>query len=112
MPGQSIIETKVTPVNLNAKAGNGTVATGSYTLLVPANPKRRWFAVTVPTTGQETLIVLPRSGDLVEFGQLYLPPGGSLVLSMSGDMPWQGIVLATGLTANSYVYWTEVEDYP
>lgn len=109
---QSIIETKVTPVNLNARAGNGTVPTGSYTLLVPANTKRRWFAVSVPITGQETLIVLPREGSMTAFGQIYLPAGGSLVISMSGDMPWQGSILATGLTANSYVYWTEVEDYP
>lgn len=108
-----IIQTPpVSPAYFNARAGNGSVPTGSYTLLVPANTKRRWFVVTVPSSGADTLIVLPRTGDLSEFGQIFLAPGGSLVLSMSGDMPWQGIVLATGLTATTYVYWTEVEDYP
>lgn len=100
---------------LNARSGNGAVPTGSYTLLVPANPKRNWFVVTVPNSEPDAMLVvlalsMPASG--VDFSNIYLQSGASLVLSMTGDMPWQGAIWATGASADSACYWSEVEDYP
>jgi len=100
---------------LAARSGNGAVPTGAYTLLVPANTKRNWFVVTVPITeADEMLLVLSLAepGTGIEFTNIYLAPGMTAVLSMTSDMPWQGAVWATGLTADSYCYWSEVEDYP
>lgn len=107
---------KVPLLYLHARAGNGAVPTGSYTQLVPENFKRRWFSVTVPETEtDECLIVLSRHYPALagtEYGQIYLASGMTVIFSMSGDMPWQGHIYATGLTADTYVYWTEVEDFP
>lgn len=111
---------KVEKLFLRARSGNGAVPTGSYTLLVPNNNKRRWLSITIPpatdptAAGLATLIVLPMIGGVTgdTYGQIYLDAGSSVILSMTGDMPWQGSVLATGLAGASYVYWTEVEDYP
>lgn len=100
---------------LHARSGNGAVPTGSYTLLVPNNPKRNWFEVSVPTTEVDAMLVvlareLPASG--IEFANILLESGESVILSMTGDMPWQGAIWATGLSADSSCYWSEVEDYP
>jgi hypothetical protein len=107
------VPVKIDPVYLHARSGNGAVPTGSYTLLVPANPKRRWFVVTC-TDADAMLVVLcrelPASGR--EFSNLYLAQGGSVVLSMTGDMPWQGAIWATGASADSACYWSEIEEYP
>jgi hypothetical protein len=84
-------------------------------LLVPANPTRHWFVVGVPLTEADPLLlVLSQSapGTGVEFTNIYLAPGMSAILSMTGDMPWQGAIWATGLGADSSCYWSEVEDYP
>lgn len=100
----------------NAKSGNGAVPTGSYTLLVPANFKRRWFAVTVPSTEvYSMLLVLNRTGSFSSadsYTNILVEPGSSVVLSRTGDMPWLGAIYATGLSANTSCYWSEVEDYP
>ena len=105
---------KVEKYDLRSRAGNGAVATGSYTQLVGANPRRRWFAVAVPITEADPmLLVLPSEAGAPagsEYGQIYVAPGASVVLSMSGDMPWQGVILATGYLAASYCFWTETED--
>jgi len=104
------------PVNrvyFNARSGNGAVPNGSYTLLVPANPKRRWFCVTVTDADAMLLVLareLPASGR--EFSNIYLASGVTCVLSMSGDMPWQGAIYATGAAADSACYWSEIEEYP
>lgn len=103
------------PITLEARAGNGAVPTGSYTLLVPANPKRRWFLVKVPTTEADAmLLVLSRSepSASVPFANILLESGDAVVISMNGDMPWQGAIWATGLSADSSCYWSEIEDYP
>lgn len=99
---------------LRAKSGNGAVPTGAYTLLVPENWKRRWFAIKVPLTEADDLLVVLANGQpgVVPYGQIQLSPGDSAVFSMSGDMPFQGAIYATGTTADSYCYWTEAEDYP
>lgn len=99
--------------NLEARAGNGAVPTGSYTLLVTTNYKRRWFSCQVPITEPDAMLLvfskdLPGIGN---FGQMLIEPGGSIVLDVT-TMPWQGAIYGTGLTANSYCYWTEVSDYP
>ena len=106
---------KVKELYLHARSGNGAVPTGSYTLLVTANPKRRWFVCQVPSTEADSLLlVLSRAepGTGIEFTNILIEPGGSAVLSMSGDMPWQGAIWATGLSADSSCYWSEAEDYP
>lgn len=107
---------EVKRIYLNGRSGNGAVPTGSYTLLVPANPKRRWFTIAVPLTEADPLLVVlsrenPDNAG-AEFTNIYMAPGMSVVLSQSGDMPWQGMILATGLGADSSCYWSEVEDYP
>lgn len=115
MPFQpQIPDSKVRMQELNARAGNGAVVTGSYTLLVTNNFKRRWFSAQVPKTEADSLLLVicrgvPGVGD---YGQLLIEPGGSIVLNQGSDMQWQGPIYATGLGADSYVYWTEVEDYP
>lgn len=101
---------------LHARSGNGAVPAAAYTLLVPANPKRNWFVVTVPPTEPDGLLLvlcreMPAAG--VEFSNIYLATGASAVLSMSGDMPWQGAIWATPVAAaDSSCYWSEAEDYP
>jgi len=109
------IESKVMPLYLNGRSGNGAVPTGAYTFLVGENFKRRWFALTVPLSEPDPLLlVLARSipGAPAEFTNIYVATGSSVILSMSGDMPWQGPIYATGLAAESYCYWSEAEDYP
>ena len=101
-------------LNLNARSGNGAVVTGAYTLLVSANYKRRWFSCQVPKTEADSLLLVfsrgvPGAGD---YGQMLIEPGGAIVLDGIGGMPWQGSIYGTGLSADSYCYWTETEDYP
>lgn len=100
---------------LHARSGNGAVPTGSYTLLCPANPKRNWFVVHVPSTEPDSMLLvlareMPASG--VEFTNILVESGAGVVLSMTGDLPWQGAIWATGLSADSSCYWSESEDYP
>lgn len=102
-------------LTLQPRSGNGAVPTGSYTLLVPANPKRNWFEVCVPDDeADDMLLVLSRSepGAGIEFTNILLHPGDRAILSMTGDMPWQGAIWATGRTADSSCFWNEAEDYP
>lgn len=99
--------------NLEARSGNGAVPTGSYTLLVTTNYKRRWFSCQVPITEADSMLLvfskdIPGAGN---YGQMLIEPGGSVVLDMV-TMPWQGSIYGTGLSADSYCYWTEVSDYP
>ena len=100
---------------LKARSGNGAVPTGSYTLLVPANPKRNWFCVTVPPSEPDAMLLvlaLEMPSGTTEFSNIYIASGASVVLSMFGDMPWQGAIWGTGASADSACYWSEVEDYP
>lgn len=101
-------------MELNARAGNGAVPTGVYTLLVPVNYKRRWFSIQVPTTEADSLLLVITRGEpgVGDYGQMIVEPGQPIVLSQTNGMPWQGAVWATGTTADSYCYWTEVEDWP
>ena len=106
---------KVKASYFNARSGNGAVPTGAYTLLVPANPKRRWFSCQVLSSEPDALLLvlsISQPGATVEFTNIPIESGGSVVLSYSGDMPWQGAIWATGLAADSSCYWAEVEDYP
>ena len=106
----------VEKLTLDPSYGNGAVPTGSYTRFVGDNYKRRWFSITVPPTEADSmLLVLAREADFVSnlnYAQIYMAPGTSIVLSMSGDMPWQGAIYGTGVVGDSYCYWSEVEDYP
>lgn len=112
---QGIIEpAPISGTYFTGHSGYGSVPTGTFTLLRPVNLKRRWFNVVCPIdqTTEPCRITLPRSSDLTDYAEIVLNPGMSLTLSMSGDMPWQGSILAQGLAATSYVRWTECEDYP
>lgn len=109
------IHGKIKASYTHTRSGNGAVPTGSYTLLVPQNLKRRWFEVTVPKTEADSMLLVlsreqPASGR--EFTNILLESGDSCVLSMTGDMPWQGAIWATGLSADSACYWNECEDWP
>ena len=114
LPSQQVAA-PVAMVNLNGRSNNLACPTGSYVQLVSQNFKRRWLVIKVPITEPDTLVVVlareePAAGR--EFTTILLDSGDSLVLSMSGDMPWQGGVWATGLTADSWAYWSEVEEWP
>lgn len=106
---------KVAALYLNGRSGNGVVPTGAYTQLVAENFKRRWFAVGIPITETDPMLLVLARGQLTaagEFTNIYMAPGMSVVLSQSGDMPWQGPIYATGLGGDSSCYWNEVEDFP
>ena len=93
-----------------ARNGFGDVAFGSYTFLVGENAKRCWVCVTCPdTAAAPMLLCLTQGADVSgQYGLIYLHKGASIILSMTGDQPWQGSLLATGVGAASYCYWTEV----
>jgi hypothetical protein len=109
-----IIDPIVPQTYFTAHSGFGVVGNGSYTNIRPQNQKRRWFYAFVPanSTAEPCRIVLPRVADLSDYGEILLYPGQTVVLSMSGDMPWQGAIYAAGLAAASYLYWAECEDFP
>jgi hypothetical protein len=108
------MQIKVTPYTLEPSSGNGAVPNAVYTMLVPANPKRRWFVVKVPgTEANSMLVVLSRGTPGVDAtANILLEPGDAAVFSNDGDMPWQGAILATGLVGATSCYWSQAEDYP
>ena len=103
---------KVVRLNLDAQAGNGAVAHGAYTQLVTANHLRRWITIKCPASeADDMLIVLPYDAGLTTgYGQIHLDPGESFTFSTEFGTPWQGVIFATGVSAASYCYWTEVSD--
>lgn len=65
----------------------GTGITGS-------NPKRDYVALVNHGTGYIDVMKIGEPGAKVE-GRLRLYPGGSIVFSKTGDMPWDGSISAT-----------------
>lgn len=94
---------------IKSRNGFGAVPTGSYTLLVSENYRRKWFSITCPSTAPAPMLVCLTYGSDVsnDYGLIYLHQGSSLILSATGDQPWSGSVLATGVALASYCYWTE-----
>lgn len=96
---------------IRARNGFGSTPNGSWTLLTGDNASRRWLSVEVPAdAGDAVYLALTYGSDVTsgQFGLVQVEKGGAAVFSVTGDMPWQGSVLATGVDANSEVVWTEV----
>lgn len=105
----------VASMDLSASGSTATaaaVATGSWSDLIGANPKRRFVVVAVPIDEADPLLLslADAIGKAGSGAILYLAPGEKVVLSMSGDMPWQGAIYAQGYGAASSCIWAEVED--
>lgn len=88
----------------------------AFALLAENNNKRRWIALVVPDSeANSCLICLTYEAPTLVGGnyiQIPLSPSGSLVLSMTGSMPWQGPVYAIGIGGQSGIAGGEMSDYP
>lgn len=95
---------------VKARNGFGATPAGSWTLLVAENANRQWVAVSVPADAADAVMLCLTYGSDVsgQYGLVQIEKGGSAVLSISGDMPWRGSVLARGVDVASEVVWTEV----
>jgi len=93
-----------------ARNGFGATPTASWTLLVGENSKRIWAAVNVPADAADAVMLCLTQGADVsgQYGLIQVEKGGSAIFSESGDMPWQGSILARGVDADSEVVWCEV----
>ena len=85
-------------------------------LVASANRGRRWIAITCPadTAFPAQLLLSNNMPDLVtqNYAAIQIEIGGSVVLSLTGDMPWPGAIYAVGIGGTSGLLAAEATDYP
>ena len=81
-----------------------------------ANRGRRWIAITCPavTSWPAQLLLCNGMPNLVtqNYAAIQIEKGGSVVFSLTGDMPWAGAIYAIGIGGTSGLIAAEATDYP
>lgn len=109
------ITTLAPEVNFAPNRGTGIVVACPVAgiLVVPGSNKRRWlFLLNDPSTGFDCYLRLPKDSTYADVAIIQLLPGGSVVFSMTGDMPWQGPVFANGSGGTATLRGGEIFDWP
>ncbi len=81
------------------------------TYIVGANPTREWMAFVNQGTGYIDVMWINEPGAVVA-GRIRLYPGGTVVFSKTGDMPWDGPISATAEIALDTLGGVEVSAVP